>query len=120
MSKPTLPLHIKTAWVEALRSGKYEQATGALYKPESDGYCCLGVLQKVLDGHIETYEDGCPYGVPSWTWCNRHKLEWRFWSVADDSVESDTASACDLVTLNDTGKTFSEIADFIEREYEGV
>lgn len=37
---------IKKLWVDALRSGKYQQAEGALRI--SDGYCCLGVLCEVL------------------------------------------------------------------------
>lgn len=33
---------IKNKWVKALRSGKYQQTTGALR--EGDSFCCLGVL----------------------------------------------------------------------------
>jgi len=37
---------LKAKWVEALRSGKYEQGRGALL---NDGkYCCLGVLCEVV------------------------------------------------------------------------
>lgn len=38
---------VKKLWVEALRSGKYEQTTGALESIDAQGnssYCCLGVL----------------------------------------------------------------------------
>lgn len=37
---------VKKQWVEALRSGKYEQGTCALRKHNfgQDQYCCLGVL----------------------------------------------------------------------------
>ena len=38
---------LKQKWVRALRSGKYEQATGALRN--EDGFCCLGVLCDVYD-----------------------------------------------------------------------
>lgn len=34
---------VKTLWVEALRSGKYKQGTGALRNDKNE-YCCLGVL----------------------------------------------------------------------------
>lgn len=42
----------KTAWLNALRSGDYKQATGKLCKinPEDgsvEGWCCLGVLTDV-------------------------------------------------------------------------
>jgi hypothetical protein len=35
----------KRLWVAALRSGKYDQTTGALR--DGVGYCCLGVLCEV-------------------------------------------------------------------------
>ena len=38
---------IKTKWLAALRSGKYEQGFGALKTPS--GHCCLGVLCDVID-----------------------------------------------------------------------
>lgn len=38
---------IKQQWVEALRSGKYEQGREAL-RTEAGGYCCLGVLCDLL------------------------------------------------------------------------
>jgi len=34
---------IKARWVEALRSGKYEQGRGAL-RSDTNQFCCLGVL----------------------------------------------------------------------------
>lgn len=36
---------IKRRWVDALRSGEYEQAKN--YLSTSDGYCCLGVLCEI-------------------------------------------------------------------------
>lgn len=36
---------LKANWVEALRSGEYEQARGAL--SDGNGFCCLGVLCKI-------------------------------------------------------------------------
>lgn len=50
---------IKKRWVDALRSGEYEQAKNYLSTP--DGYCCLGVLCEIAveDGVVfkddETY-----------------------------------------------------------------
>jgi hypothetical protein len=42
----TMNAAVKAKWLEALRSGEYEQGMGALKK---DGkYCCLGVLCDVL------------------------------------------------------------------------
>jgi len=47
-----LPISFKERWIEALRSGKYKQTSGELYKsfeayPNTYGYCCLGVVCKV-------------------------------------------------------------------------
>lgn len=47
-----LSLSFKERWLEALRSGKYKQTSGELYKsfevyPDNYGYCCLGVVCKV-------------------------------------------------------------------------
>ncbi len=47
---------IKTKWVEALRSGDYEQGIGYLCR---DGkYCCLGVLAHI-NGDLETSDGRC-------------------------------------------------------------
>jgi hypothetical protein len=52
---------VKTAWVEALRSGEYNQGQELLVEP-GVGYCCLGVLcdLAVKSGEIEglTFENG--------------------------------------------------------------
>lgn len=47
-----LPKDVRTAWLEALRGGKYEQGTGLL-KNDEGRYCCLGVLCEV--GNIKHY-----------------------------------------------------------------
>lgn len=49
---------IKTAWVKALRSGKYKQANSVLYNGK--GYCCLGVLCRVVGAKV-TNDDGDRY-----------------------------------------------------------
>lgn len=71
---------LKARWIEALRSGKYQQGEGNLKK---DGrLCCLGVLREVADpsdteshrGHGSVLSDaqcqrlGLPYHqmVPLW------------------------------------------------------
>lgn len=45
---------IKKLWIEALRSGKYKQATGRLSKIDDNGVtrmCCLGVLCDLYTKH---------------------------------------------------------------------
>ena len=47
---------IKTAWIEALRSGDFTQARQVLHDPRSGGFCCLGVLS-VLTGVEWIYDE---------------------------------------------------------------
>jgi hypothetical protein len=95
---------IKAKWVEALRSGRYQQATGKLMTEE--GYCCLGVLCEVA---------GLPIALDG------------FNVVGADLGEDDNGyrpinelvGGRDLVALlyemnDDERKTFPEIADYIE------
>ncbi len=51
--KIKLPKRIKNKWVKALRSGEYNQCQDRL-TDFNGGFCCLGVLQHVLDnGRID-------------------------------------------------------------------
>lgn len=46
----------KAKWIEALESGRYLQGQGKLADKLPDGlrYCCLGVLQNIVSGDLET------------------------------------------------------------------
>jgi hypothetical protein len=103
--------------LKALRSGKYKQTEEALQ--DENGYCCLGVMCAVFEeetgrkllrsdtGHIYGGELDDQEGVQEWVGL-RH---------CDGTSKND----CPLVTLNDyDGYSFSEIADFIESEPEGL
>lgn len=52
---------VKKQWVEALRSGKYQQGTAALrtHNFGQDQYCCLGVL-------CDLYTKAFPYAAGQW------------------------------------------------------
>lgn len=89
---------IKAKWIAALRSGKYKQAKGVMREgPASNpkGFCCLGVLCDVV-GQTRfkaqsTFSNPAinhllPYGV-------RQRLGY----------------------MNDDGKTFKQIAAYIEK-----
>src|SRR4051812_10826866 len=134
---------VKARWVAALRSGEYAQGRSAL-RTAVDKYCCLGVLCElaveagvippaVPSGPVgnpggvgfsvyrygETagagpaskyYESQYPpYVVAVWAGVNRYGD--RHWSETDDKAPES------LVSLNDTGVTFDEIADIIEAEF---
>jgi len=98
---------LKRRWVEALRSGKYEQGNGCL-RFGSETFCCLGVLADVAD----------PEG-----WENDASASERFHRLgsAKDSEGYLRGSILALGTqrtlagLNDRGRSFGEIADYIEK-----
>lgn len=127
---------LKERWVEALRSGEYHQAEGMLHDEADGGYCCLGVLCKVIGAEFgtgvivrEDDEGGMRYD----TYDHVPVLNDRVLSRNDD--EELSASFCKeigipdqsvLVQLNDgkgnlgapdyvPGKPFSDIADYIEK-----
>lgn len=91
-------------WVEALRSGRYKQKQGHLYR--DGGYCCLGVLAKDVLG----YEDDSLAKVRNGT--NPAYKEICF--LLGD-YDNKTKYTTKLMVMNDIqGKSFIEIADFIE------
>lgn len=53
----------KKRWCDALESGEYPQATGALRT--KDGFCCLGVLESLVlkDAGQEWIEDNAGFAV---------------------------------------------------------
>jgi hypothetical protein len=76
----------KKLWLEALRSGEFEQARGRLQS--SERYCCLGVLQAVA------VREGVKIKESDWrTWFGAHAV--REWAglASDDAKE--------LASLND-------------------
>lgn len=104
MSRYRLPEGVKKAWVQALRSGEYNQARGQL--ADSGGDCCLGVLADVAgclssDGH---YIDGAGLMGRMALLGSDSELE-----VLPENVQTR------LAEMNDGGKSFDEIADYIEK-----
>lgn len=117
---------LKQRWVEALRSGKYEQGIHYL-KLDANGtsqYCCLGVLceiagKKLVPGgkeeHGATGDEVQVYGV-------RVKTESGLYSTATQIPASKTLEqlglnsnvATSLAEINDDGTNFEEIAKYIE------
>ncbi len=92
----------KQQWVAALRSGEWQQGMGTLHN-EFDGkttHCCLGVADVLfgLKSRSTTYLASTAGISPSSA---------MFLNMMDQST---------LVSANDSGKTFAEIADIIERD----
>lgn len=103
---------IKTRWLDALRSGEYQQGLQKL-RGEDDTFCCLGVLcdlyaketgteWSVQNGWMEFlgHETYLPDRVAVWADC--------------DTYPRVPFSGESLAGMNDTGTTFAQIADLIE------
>ena len=95
---------LKDKWVAALRSGDYRQGKGFLY---SEGcHCCLGVLCEVS-------------GIPEWDgdmieYCGEVRDQ-TIPKPIIDRIGLSVGCADLLIEANDLeGKSFSEIADYIE------
>lgn len=111
---------VKKKWVEALRSGRYEQCSGFL-KVKSRGrllHCCLGVLCEVAEATWDELEDGC-YKYPR-TSTGRELAGRELGGRALLSVDGralvgmSSSQASVLMEMNDVGTPFSEIADWVE------
>jgi hypothetical protein len=114
---------VKKKWVEALRSGKYQQGRHAL--AFGGKYCCLGVLCEVAiesglelpSGHSNrgrTYGEErnistLPEEVSTWAFLKGSP------AVGGQAMVSTPAGGFQYLTiLNDRGVSFDEIADMIE------
>jgi len=89
---------LKAKWVAALRSGEYPQGNGFL---EKDGcYCCLGVLCAIQDEQWKKYFPDSLYS-----------------ETLPDAVNGGLSGAerRELASQNDGGCSFTEIADYIEK-----
>lgn len=109
---------IKADWLAALRSKKYYQIEGTLKLEREDrgnnkGHCCLGVLCEIhpnLDfgggPDFELFHEGECYGT---------QADLPFSVLDEIGLTKDEQDH--LIFLNDTeNKTFTEIADYIERK----
>lgn len=90
---------LKTKWVEALRSGKYEQGTKVLFSKRTRAYCCLGVLCVVNGVDPENIEDRITTDLTPWF---------------DPGLTQEQASRLGDIMNDAQGKSFAEIADYIE------
>ena len=108
---------IKAKWIEALRSGKYEQGQGKLNK--NGKFCCLGVLCEVMNyGKLpSTYSGANSYKKENDTYeSENHLTEGMRLELGIDSSQEHT-----LILMNDgkrrveNKKSFNEIADWVEK-----
>ena len=104
---------IKQRWLTALLSGFYTQCKYLLRSPDTKKHCCLGVLCEELE------PDG---------WCpSRPRLEGPApddgcfhsnWNGNSGGIAANAglaqATILELIHMNDGGRSFQEIADWIE------
>jgi hypothetical protein len=109
-------------WIEALRSGEFRQARHKLlvhnYDTNEDSNCCLGVAARLMSIDV-------PRGTEENNLASiyRDVAEWLGLEIANkprdpDDHDSAPFNACQVYTrMNDVdGKSFEEIADFVEAE----
>jgi hypothetical protein len=116
-----LPKHVKAKWVKALRSGEYEQCQRRLADFKG-GFCCLGVLQHVLDdGKIDLNEHGLARTFMSF---ETEQNLGVYHALNQQTKNKGGYSVCvrdKLASMNDGGyeypttKSFKEISDWIAR-----
>lgn len=110
---------IKKRWVDALRSGEYQQTHGNLW--DSDGFCCLGVLSDlaVKDGVVEwdlgviqdPETDHRSAGL-----LHDKVIDWAGLERRDPEVTDQKDRPTTLSIINDMGEPFTVIADIIEEQ----
>lgn len=94
----------KAEWVAALRSGEYKQAQNHLHTPH--GFCCLGVLCDVIKPDAWELIGSGNYAHAGWENVLSDDMR-RFAALPDAPLNV-------LMSMNDRGRSFSEIADYIE------
>lgn len=113
---PTQPMNaeVKEQWLKALRSGDYQQGSNRLNR--DGGFCCLGVL---CDLHAKKHRidwiDGqeCQMYLNESVYLPTRVASWAGMGKFGCIAKPD-GHVVDLAALNDSGRTFNEIADVIE------
>jgi hypothetical protein len=112
---------IKRRWIEALRSGRYQQ--GTQYLRQGDWYCCLGVLCDLYATDEWTQHEGDDITDPYWyldatDTLPEEVVDWAGLPDENPCVLVEMADGNtyprDLGSLNDTGHSFRVIAALIE------
>lgn len=114
--KPKMPAK---AWVEALRSGEYQQVKGCLC--DGNAYCCLGVLSKIqgrLTDEGRDGEKGTQYILEPDNPLIQYIGSAGEFPLGVEVILSHKERIKGLAGLNDGGFTFSEIATIIEQIWE--
>jgi hypothetical protein len=120
---------IKALWVDALRSGDYTQGQNKL-RDDDNQFCCLGVLCELAQKAGVIGEARNDYGMmwvygedddQSWSTLPDAVSEWAGLALGEPTVPDPDVPLrkVSLSYLNDNGKTFEEIAEYIEQGIDG-
>ena len=126
---------VKQKWIDALRSGKYEQGSEKLRG--ANGYCCLGVLCDIYAQehntqwefrgdeeinpqsqdywYFDEHSEFLPESVMNWAELKTHNPTVRV-DVEDNDDEDNWYYKDELSDINDSGYDFSQIANLIEAQ----
>lgn len=132
---PKLKPEVKQKWLQALRNGSYRQGQHVLRTPH-DEYCCLGVLCDLVQpeqwrdiGETFWWDDNSNQKIRSVGYSHGEFLSRDVAFPAMDLLDSliDDLSPLERVSfidqcrnlawMNDDGKSFAEIADYIEANF---
>lgn len=110
---------LQAKWVKALRSGKYKQGKGILRSADNK-FCCLGVLLDVVNRKAWPKK---PEPLDTVICGKERKIEGYFTEDNGNALLMGTLDEIgltlneqnDLVDMNDSGKRFRTIADWIEK-----
>lgn len=116
-----LPVEFKAKWLAALRSGEYSQVKDFLRTPR--GFCCLGVAchlhdpeqwfpvkERSEDPSYDHYESRSrQYDLPF-----KRDLPDDVFAVLEQHYGATKSYMAKIADLNDEGRSFEEIADWIE------
>lgn len=108
-------------WIKALRSGQYKQGKHQLHS--GDKFCCLGVACDLFKEELELdtreaemlgCEEKCTVYDSEWTVLPDVVQEHLDLKTIDGSPTLSEEDTFSLVSLNDGGMSFSQIADRLE------
>ena len=133
MLKTKMNPEVKQKWIDALRSGDYEQGSEKLRSVT--GYCCLGVLcdlyarehdtQWEFRGYDELSDETNPHPMDYWYFDEHSEflpesvMNWAGLKTHNPPmrVDSDDGFYTDeIANLNDSGYTFNDLSKLIEQQ----
>ena len=127
---------VKEKWIDALRSGKYEQGSEKLRGV--NGYCCLGVLcdlysqEQNTEWQFRGYDENTNQTTDYWYFEEQSEFlpesvkEWAGLPACNPNVKVDVTGDDDeedwfyfdeIASLNDSGYSFIQLSEIIQEQF---